>query len=96
MRTGLVDAPNADSVHDFAITERFPVLALFPLVHEGGAPTADVSVLDRLRWDGDARTAVLPIDRRSLGVAHRFSLEPLFAYHFGSLGRVPSAGTAST
>ena len=84
VRTGLVGAPNADSVHDFAITERFLVFTLFPLVQDAAATGPDVSVLDRLHWREDSPVVVLLIDKRTLNVAHRFSLEPFFAYHFGN------------
>ena len=84
VRTGLVGAPNADSVHDFAITERFLVFTLFPLVQDAAATGPDVSVLDRLHWREDSPVVVLLIDKRTLDVAHRFSLEPFFAYHFGN------------
>ena len=84
LRTGLVDAPNADSVHDFAITERFLVFTLFPWMRDDAAVDANASVLDRLRWDDAARVVVLLIDKRGLEVVRRFSLDPFFAYHFGN------------
>ena len=84
VRTGLVDAPNADSVHDFAITQRFLVFTLFPLLQDAAAVSPDVSVLDRLRWHGDSRVVVLLIDKRTFGIRHRFELDPFFAYHFGN------------
>ena len=43
-----------------------------------------MSILDRLRWHDASPVVVLLIDKRTLAIRHRFSLEPFFAYHFGN------------
>jgi carotenoid cleavage dioxygenase-like enzyme len=82
-RTGLVDAPNADMVHDFAITDRYLVFVLSPL-HYRNNSDATISFMQRLEWSGDDPVHLLLIDKQNLQVAHRFELPPFFAFHFGN------------
>ena len=84
VRTATVDAPGADSVHDFALTGRFLAFVVPPLRRAEPPHGPDTSPLDRLRWEGGEPTVVLLVDRRTLRVAHRFALEPFFAFHLGN------------
>ncbi len=82
-RVSVIDAPNADMVHDFAITDRHLVFVLQPLhLQEGLAPTLAFS--DRLQWDDTGSVQVLVIDKQSLQIAHQFELPPFFTFHMGN------------
>ncbi len=81
-RAVVVDAPNAEMVHDFAITERHLVFVLMPIRHaEGGARRAFV---ERLAWDAQGAVVVLLVEKATLAVSRRFELPAFFAFHFGN------------
>ncbi len=96
-RATLIDAPNAEMVHDFAVTRRFLVFVLMPITwasisHNGersqasgaGPKGPGAAFMDRLGWNAAGQVDVLLIDKATLGVAHRFSLPPFFAFHLGN------------
>jgi len=82
-RTALIDAPNADMVHDFAITEQYLVFLLVPLQL---SPITDpaISFLDALSFDDNGAVEVLVVDKENLSMVHQFQLPPFFAFHFGN------------
>lgn len=80
----MIESANTDSVHDFSTTEHYLVFTLLPLTEAGATSDTRTSVLDRLVWDEENDAIVLLVDKRSLQIAHRFSLDPFFAYHFGN------------
>ncbi|MEM6986915.1 MAG: carotenoid oxygenase family protein [Pseudomonadota bacterium] len=82
-RAQLVDARNADMVHDFAITERYLVFVLLPLhFHSDGNP--DNAFIDSLHWDAKGTVDALVIDKQNLDVVRRFELPAFFAFHLGN------------
>lgn len=83
-RIKLVDAPNADMVHDFAITQRFLVFVLTPVLYQGLGSNESRSFLDRMRWDPTAPVVVMVIDKESLSQVARFEVPGFFAFHFGN------------
>lgn len=83
-RTALIDAPNADMVHDFAITERFLVFVLMPIEYLDNKPPTGVGFLQRLHWNADAPVIALLVDKSTLAVVHRFELAPFHAFHLGN------------
>lgn len=87
-RVELINAPNADMVHDFAITERYLVFVLMPVSADlDAAPDEGIvrqGFLRRLRWEDERPVIVLLVDKSTLTVAHRFELVPFFAFHFGN------------
>ena len=82
-RTSVIDAPNADMVHDFAITERYLVFVLQPLVYSDNA-AINIAFADRLHWDDNEPVHVLVVDKQRLQIAHRFELPSFFAFHMGN------------
>ncbi len=78
----LIDAPNADMVHDFAITERYLVFVLMPLYSKprGGAN----SMLEGYRWDATQASVVLVIDKNTLTVRHRAEFPAMAQFHLGN------------
>ena len=82
-RTSIIDAPNADMVHDFAITEDYLVFVLQPLLYSDNTD-ARLAFKDRLRWDESLPVHVLAVDKQTLQIAHRFELPAFFAFHMGN------------
>ena len=82
-RVSIIDAPNADMVHDFAITDRYLVFVLQPLFFRE-AGSSPIAFADRLQWDADQPVHVLVIDKQNLQIAHRFELPAFFAFHMGN------------
>lgn len=83
-RARLIDAPNAEMVHDFAITERYLVFVLMPLRYDRRPGRGGSSFMDRFQWDAEGHVDILLVDKNSLTVAHRFEVAPFFAFHFGN------------
>jgi all-trans-8'-apo-beta-carotenal 15,15'-oxygenase len=80
-RQALVDAPQADMVHDFAITERHLVFLLMPLHLKPGAP--QVGNLDRYEWRAQAPLIALVVSRADFS-AQRFELPNGGVFHLGN------------
>ena len=78
----VVDAPNADMIHDFAITERFLVFSLMPLIAEPRARYN--SALERYQWHPERAGVVLLIDKNTLAIAHRIEMPALMNFHLGN------------
>lgn len=83
-RATLIDAPNAEMVHDFAITRRFLVFVLMPITWDRREQSRSRAFVQRLGWNGEGQVDVLLVDKSTLEVAHRFTLPPFFAFHFGN------------
>lgn len=82
-RTNLIDAPNADMVHDFAITHRHLVFVLQPLHFRSDGNPAK-AFADNLHWDADGATHVIVVDKDTLEITQRFELPAFFAFHLGN------------
>jgi len=82
-QTRLLEAPNADMVHDFAITGRWLVFVLMPLVfdRESGGGS---SFIDKYRWHPERAGVVLLIDKNTMEVAHRFETPATAFFHIGN------------
>jgi all-trans-8'-apo-beta-carotenal 15,15'-oxygenase len=80
-RQALIDAPQADMVHDFAITERHLVFLLMPLHLKPDAP--QVGSLDRFDWQAQAPLIALVVSRADLSV-QRFELPNGGVFHLGN------------
>lgn len=86
-RTALVDMPNADMVHDFAVTDRQLVFVLAPVVQlkfDDGRPR---SFVDTLQWRPDLPSWVVVVDKASLAVTHRVPMPAMFSFHNGNAWR---------
>jgi all-trans-8'-apo-beta-carotenal 15,15'-oxygenase len=78
----LIDAPNADMVHDFAITERYLVLLLMPyLVDE---PNAEKTLQERYRWHSDLPSQVMVLDKNTLEPIATIPFEATAFFHCGN------------
>ena len=82
--TRLIEAPNADMVHDFAITRRYLVFVLMPLVFDREAPRGNNSFLDMMKWRPERAGTILLVDKDTLEVAHRFETAPTAFFHVGN------------
>ena len=80
-RTHLVDAPQADMVHDFAITQRHIVFLLMPLKYSGQPGLGDP--LSHYHWDDKAPLAVLLLDKADFKV-QRFELPATGLFHIAN------------
>ncbi len=80
-RQALIDAPQADMVHDFAITARHLVFLLMPLHLKPDAP--QVGSLDRYEWRSQAPLIALVVSRADFSV-QRFELPNGGVFHLGN------------
>lgn len=83
-RVAAIEAPNADMVHDFAITERQLVFLLTPVLRRPGQPRAQRAFMEQLQWHPERPSVVVVVDKTSLKVTHQVELPNLFAFHFGN------------
>lgn len=82
-RMRVIQAPNADMVHDFAVTATHLVFLLMPLLLDRQVP-ASAAFIDRLRWEGDRTSSLLLVDKATLAVTHRMELPPFAFFHLGN------------
>jgi carotenoid cleavage dioxygenase-like enzyme len=80
----MIDAPNADMVHDFAITGRWLVFVLMPLVFDRGSPRGNGSFLAKFQWRPERAGVVLLVDKNTMEVAHRIETPPTAFFHIGN------------
>jgi all-trans-8'-apo-beta-carotenal 15,15'-oxygenase len=80
-RQTVLDAPQADMVHDFAITARHLVFLLMPLHLKPDAPL--VGSLDRYEWRAQAPLIALVVSRADFSV-QRFELDNGGVFHLGN------------
>jgi all-trans-8'-apo-beta-carotenal 15,15'-oxygenase len=81
-RQALLDAPQADMVHDFAITERHLVFLLMPLAFKR-RETPGASFLDQFRWQSDAPLLAMLVDKSDFSM-RRFELPNGGVFHLGN------------
>jgi carotenoid cleavage dioxygenase len=82
----LIDTPDADMVHDFAITDRHLVFLLMPLRADPQAARA-APFIDRLRWHDGEPSVLLLVDKATMTVSHRFELPAMAFFHLGNAWR---------
>jgi len=82
-RTAIIEVPNADMVHDFAITEDYLVFVLQPL-RFNPLNNASSSFRESLTWDAEGSVEVVVVDKQTLSITHQFQLPPFFAFHLGN------------
>ena len=80
-RQALIEAPQADMVHDFAITPNYLVFLLMPLVLKPQAP--QVGRLDRYEWQADAPLIAMVVSKADFSVK-RFELNNGGVFHLGN------------
>lgn len=68
LRQTAIDAPQADMVHDFAITENFLVFLLMPLHVKPGTPA--VGSLERYEWRSDAPLIAMLVRKSDFSARH--------------------------
>lgn len=81
-RQALLDVPQADMVHDFAITRGHLVFLLMPLVFDR-EPTPPRPFAERFQWDGAAPLIALAVSRADFSV-RRFELPNGGLFHLGN------------
>jgi carotenoid cleavage dioxygenase len=82
VRASMVEAPNADMVHDFAITERHLVFLLMPLAFDAESP--EPAFVDRYRWHGERPSVVLVLDKATWEPRARIELPAFAFFHLGN------------
>ena len=80
-RQALIEAPQADMVHDFAITASHLVFLLMPLHLKPDAP--QVGSLERYEWRAQAPLIALVVSRADFSV-QRFELDNGGVFHLGN------------
>lgn len=87
----VIEAPNADMVHDFAVTEHYLVFVLMPFLidqrtdgRSTAAQGAPLSLLERYRWHNDRPTVILLVSKHTLAVERRFELPATGYFHLGN------------
>ena len=69
-------------VHDFVVTENHVVFVLPPLHYESGGNAE--TFLEQHRWDGEAPTRWLVVDKADLGKRRWYEAPPCFVFHFAN------------
>ncbi|MEZ5659954.1 MAG: carotenoid oxygenase family protein [Burkholderiaceae bacterium] len=82
-RAAAIEAPQAEMVHDFVITERHLGFVLMPLAYDRQAAPG-TAFMNRLHWRDQAPVIVLLIDKQRWQISHRFEVPAFFAFHFGN------------
>ncbi len=77
----LVELPEASLMHDFAVTPRYIVLLLPPMLRRD-APAS--TLVDRYAWRGDKPLIALLLDKNTLAVVRRYELPARFLFHIGN------------
>ncbi|MEO8020754.1 carotenoid oxygenase family protein [Polaromonas sp.] len=81
-RQSLLAAPQADMVHDFAVTTRHLVFLLMPLQYDR-EPKAGTSFADRFDWNAQAPMIALVVDKSDFST-RRFELPNGGVFHLGN------------
>ena len=74
-------------VHDFLVTERHLVFVLPPLYFD--AALGGETFLSQHRWDGDAPTRILVVDKNDLATQRVFEAPASFVFHFANAWEEP-------
>lgn len=82
--TALVEADRADMVHDFAITGRWLVFVLMPLIFDADRQHGDGSFATHYRWDATRGGQVLLVDKADLSRTVRIDMPALPFFHIGN------------
>jgi len=86
-RQAFVPAPNADMVHDFAITERYLVFVLMPYRY---APSDELSLsfIGHYAWQANQPGYVLVVDKATLAPVAQIACDPIGLFHLGNAWEV--------
>jgi carotenoid cleavage dioxygenase len=69
-------------VHDFVVTERHAVFVMPPLHYDASAEATNF--LERHRWDANAPTRILVVDKADPAKRRWLEMPACFAFHFGN------------
>jgi len=86
-RQTVLPAPQADMVHDFAVTERHLVFLLMPLGFDRDAARG-TGFIDRYRWNAGAPLIVMVVDKADFST-RRFELPGQGLFHLGNAWERP-------
>lgn len=81
-RQAVLQAPQADMVHDFAVTQNHLVFLLMPMVFQRGA-AQQLPFADRFGWDASAPLIALVVSKADFSV-RRFELPNGGVFHLGN------------
>jgi carotenoid cleavage dioxygenase-like enzyme len=84
VRQGFVPAPNADMVHDFAITERYLVFVLMPYRYDVTRTDPSLSFIGHYQWQAGQPSTVLVIDKATFAVVRQIDIPTLGVFHLGN------------
>lgn len=80
--TALIELPEPSLMHDFAVTSKYVVLLLPPML--GNASGEPTSLIDRYRWHADRPLQILVLDKNDLAIRRRYELPARFLFHLGN------------
>jgi carotenoid cleavage dioxygenase len=80
----IVETADADMIHDFAITDRWLLFVLMPLVFDREQVRGDGSFMTHYRWEGERAGTVLLVDKHALAIAHRIEIPATPFFHVGN------------
>ena len=83
-RSQVLDLPGAPMVHDFAVTERFIVFLLPPLVLDREALRAGRSMVAAMRWQEGAANRVVVIAKADLSIRAQLEMPAELLFHIGN------------
>jgi all-trans-8'-apo-beta-carotenal 15,15'-oxygenase len=84
LKSAVFAMPPSAMVHDFAVSQRYLVFLLPPVLMDQQALRSGGSMLDAMRWQGDAPTRVLIIDKADLSQRRVLEMPAAFVFHFGN------------
>jgi all-trans-8'-apo-beta-carotenal 15,15'-oxygenase len=84
VKSAVFPMPPSAMVHDFAVSQRYLVFLLPPVQMDPQALRSGGSMLDAMRWQGDAPTRVLIIDKSDLSQRRVLEMPAAFVFHFGN------------
>lgn len=84
VRQAFVPAPNADLVHDFAITEKYLVFVLMPYQYVPDDSRPSLSFLGHYAWRHGQPAQVLVIDKADFGIVLQADCPPVGLFHLGN------------
>lgn len=71
-------------LHDFAVSERYLVFLLAPIRLDQDALQSGASMIDAMRWQPEAGTRVLVVDKADFGRRRMFEVPACHVFHFGN------------
>ena len=84
IRHGVVENVRPGMIHDFAVTDRYLVFVVPPMIWDRDKFAMQASFLDSHAWHPNENTSILVIDKTDLSVVRRHEADPFFLFHIGN------------